>query len=211
MRRNKIALLCLTASLITTSAYCAEGPYMSGNIGYADVSNSIVEIKSAPLVPSNKIDFDSGYLLSGSFGYNFGAARIEGEVGYQNSNFGNLQNNAIGFDVSGEASALSFMVNGYYDFFNHSYFSFFLTGGLGIAQVDFSDIVLPPYTDVVVRIDGDDNVFAYQIGAGVGYSMTEQLMLDFKYRYFVTEDPDLGIAKTEFESHNLLVGIRYQF
>jgi len=210
MKNKEIALLCSMVSLIATSAYCADGPYISGNIGLAQMVDSTVDIKDAPF-GSSEIDFDNGYLFAGAFGYKFSDARLEGEIGYQKNDYDNIKG-AFGPDgISGEASALSFMVNGYYDFFNNSNFSFFLTAGLGFANIDFSDVTYTPGTIPPLNLDDSDTVLAWQFGAGVGYAFTEQLTLDFKYRYFDTDKSDFEMAKTEFASHNFILGARFNF
>ena len=114
-------------------------------------------------------------------------------------------------DISGEASALSFMVNGYYDFFNNSNFSFFLAAGLGFANVDFSNVTYSPGPRPSLDLDDSDGVVAWQFGAGVGYAFSEQLTLDFKYRYFDTDKSDFEMARTKFASHNFTIGARFNF
>jgi len=210
MKKNKIIVLCSMASLIATSAYCADGPYISGNIGLAQMVDSTVDIKDAPL-GSSEIDFDNGYLFTGSFGYRFSAARLEGELGYQQNDYNHMKGAFGPGDISGEASALSFMVNGYYDFFNNSNFSFFATAGIGLANVDFSDVTYSPGTRPPLNLDDSDTVLAWQVGAGVGYAFTEQFTMDFKYRYFDTDKSDFDMAKTEFASHNFILGARFNF
>jgi opacity protein-like surface antigen len=40
-------------------------------------------------------------------------------------------------DVSGDASSLAVMINGYYEFPNKSAFTPFITEGIGFAQVEY--------------------------------------------------------------------------
>lgn len=54
-------------------------------------------------------------------------------------------------------------------------------------------------------------MFAYQVGAGVGYALTPQVTLDVKYRYFATADPDFDGTDMEYASHNIYAGIRLDF
>ena len=210
MKRKNIALICTVTSLIATSAFCADGPYISGNIGLARAHDATMDIKSVPC-GSSEFDFKNGYLFSGAFGYRFNAARLEGEIGYQTNDYDDIKGTYGSGNISGEASALSFMANGYYDFFNNSNFSFFVTAGLGIAKVEYSDVTYTPCPGYLLELDDSDGVFAWQLGAGVGYAFSEQLTLDFKYRYFDTEKADFDIAKTEFASHNFTLGLRFNF
>ena len=61
----------------------------------------------------------------------------------------------------------------------------------------------------------DDTVFAYQIGAGLGYKITPATMATLSYRYFGTSDPtfDDGVDKieAEYKSHNIWVGFVARF
>ena len=64
---------------------------------------------------------------------------------------------------------------------------------------------------VLYRYDADDTVFAWQVGAGIGYALTPQLTFDLKYRYFATSDPEFDGTEVEYASHNVYAGIRLHF
>ena len=104
-------------------------------------------------------------------------------------------------DLSGDITALAFLVNGYYDFTNKSRFTPYISGGVGLAKIEIND------EDESL----DDTVFAYQIGAGVGYAVSEKVTIDIKYRYFATSDPKFEEVGGEFASHNFLLGVRVNF
>ena len=85
------------------------------------------------------------------------------------------------------------MINGYFDILTETSFTPYFLVGLGRAKVE---------------VESDDaSVFASQLGAGVGYSITEHVILDLKYKYFVTE----AYQDLRFKSHQVLFGVRYQF
>ena len=60
-------------------------------------------------------------------------------------------------------------------------------------------------------------VFAYQAAAGVGYAVSKEVTLDLGYKYFATAKPSFKVLGTavkvegEYMSHNLLLGVRYNF
>ena len=54
-------------------------------------------------------------------------------------------------------------------------------------------------------------MFAWQVGAGIGYALTPQLTFDLKYRYFATSDPEFDGTEVEYASHNVYAGIRLHF
>lgn len=103
--------------------------------------------------------------------------------------------------MDGETSILSVLVNGYFDFENDGPITPYVSAGLGFANVDIE----------VAGASDDDSVIAYQVGAGVGYALNEQLTLDAKYRYFATTDPEFGTTEAEIDGHNLILGLRASF
>lgn len=104
----------------------------------------------------------------------------------------------------------SIMANGYIDFANDTALTPFITAGLGFARVDVGRITTPLAPGVWLS-GGRDTVFAYNLGAGVGFAVTEQVTIDFKYRYFATEGPKIVNTEIDVGSHNLYAGIRYSF
>ena len=55
----------------------------------------------------------------------------------------------------------------------------------------------------------NDTVFAYQVGAGVAFAINKHFTIDLKYRFFATEELETTIGT--FESHNVYLGVRYNF
>ena len=65
-------------------------------------------------------------------------------------------------------------------------------------------------------VDDDDLVFAYQIGAGVDYAISNRLSLDLGYRFFGTGKPKMkdvdGVSvESECHSSGIQLGLRYMF
>jgi len=209
MKKNLITY-CICAMLLAfyTSAYSAEGPYVSGNIGFAMLSDSDITDSTVPGITLDS-EFDTGLALGVALGYGFGKTRIEGEIAYQKNDFDKIGVLGVSFDASGDATTLAFLLNGYYDFTNNSRFTPYVSAGLGFARIEVNDfsvpiLGVPPESD-------DDTVFAYQIGAGVGYAVSKNVTIDVKYRYFATSDPKFDTTEAEFASHNLLFGVRVNF
>lgn len=223
------AAACALTSLFAGPALAAgtDGFYVSGNIGVAMPRDATLTSPAAPGFSAD-VDFDSGLALGLALGYKFGPARVEGELAYQKNDFDDITVSAGGVSISGAAltgvpfsgdvKTTSFLLNGYYDFANDSAFTPYLTAGLGFAKVKASsdpwDLtglgggVIPGWSD-------SDTVFAYQIGAGLEYALSQTVSLDARYRYFATSDPSITIDgenfDAEFASHNLLLGVRVSF
>ena len=218
-KKLKGFLLCgfVVLALTVSSAYADinNGWYYGLNAGGALLTDG--DWKASNGSGSGDIEYDTGFLVSGAIGYKFGMPRLEAEILYQSNDADQL--NTVGgtpASVDGDISSLAFMVNGYIDFANESSFTPFIIVGAGVANVEFDDL---RYTSSGTKIiDDDDTVFAYQVGAGVAVDISENFILDFKYCYFGTSDPDFPDAtdatntiETEFASHNITIGFRYNF
>jgi opacity protein-like surface antigen len=195
-------------------------PYFSGNIGAVWVEDSDLTSDQIDNFGGNEADlsFDTGYGATAALGfssydskkrrgrsrrhtYNSGA-RAEIELGYRKSDMDEISVSGDGSEsIDGDFSVLSLMANGFYDFMPSNTFSPFIGGGIG-------------YANVKSKVDGtqkNDNVFAYQLAAGVAIAASQKIKIDLQYRYFVTDDPDLDGVEAEYTAHNLLIGVRYSF
>jgi opacity protein-like surface antigen len=138
------------------------------------------------------LDLDNNLVLNGAIGYNFGSVRLEGAVGYQNHDLSNIDDEDI--------ALLTIMANAYYDFDAGSGIKPYIMGGAGIANVDTS------------WDDQDEIVFAWQIGAGLGFEVAYNTTVDVGYRYLKPSDfENDSVGTIKCESHNMMLGLRYQF
>ena len=177
------------------------------------------------------LDFDS----SMKTGYNYRAAvgvyrapqvRVEGEIGYRRAGIDKLSVNNDGglgaaagmapltgsASASGHTTALSAMLNAYYDYDTGSAWRPYIDAGIGAARLSMKNVSAAG----VPVVDAFDTVFAYQLGLGIGYEVTKSMTLAVEYRYFTTLDPTYRDAaghnfNSEFTSHNLSLGVRYRF
>jgi len=209
MKKNLlITFVCVPVFFFSAPVYSAEGLYMSGNIGFAMASDSDLTDSTVPGITVNT-EFDTGLAFGAALGYDFNRFRVEGEISYQKNDIDKISAQGVFFDATGDAVALSFLINGYYDFINSSAFTPYVSAGAGFAQVEFNDLNISS-----LGFSGskdEDTVFAYQIGIGVGYAVTEKVTIDVKYRYFGTEDSEYDTTEAEFASNNFLFGMRINF
>ncbi len=115
---------------------------------------------------------------------------------------------------SGDLSVWSLMANVWLDFdlfgMNPDSVTTFAGGGIGIAQLeleykaDFKNIFGMPMS---YSIDDSAQVFAYQLGAGIGFDLGGGVVLSAQYRWFGTSDADLGNTDMRMESHNAIIGL----
>ncbi len=183
--------------------------------------------------------FKTGYLVNGAIGYDFGSFRLEGEIGYQN----NAVESFSGFVVEKASFAyppfnstdtasynqkpsgnvkqtiLSCMVNVYLDLdLKSKQVRPYVMGGLGSASVSRD------YTTISKSVSYNEDVFAWQVGAGLAFRVSNKSTIDVGYRYFATDDvhfndnhyidPDNASyaqtgMKDSVSGHQVTVGFRY--
>ena len=209
MKKNLlITFVCVLAFFFSAPVYSAEGIYVSGNLGFAMLSDSDLTDSTVPGITVNT-EFDTGLALGAALGYDFNRFRVEGEISYQKNDVDKISAPGVFLDGTGESAALSFLINGYYDFINHSAFTPYISVGLGFAQVEFNDLDISGLG--FSGSNDEDTVFAYQVGLGVGYAVTQKVTIDVKYRYFGAQDSEYDTTKAEFASNNFLFGMRINF
>jgi len=133
--------------------------------------------------------------------------------------------------TTGEIKAFSLMANVWYDFdLDGSPITPFIGGGIGMAQLDVSyrvnahlnstfytthyesissifGVTFGPYT-ASASGSGKDWVFAWQLGAGLGYELGGGMMLSAQYRYFATGDADIGGGQSvDVKANEVLIGL----
>ena len=183
--------------------------YDSVNTGVSFVSNLEVKYYELGFYDSQKYDYGARYSVSLAFGNIMETLRFEGEVSYEHNEIERVDGISIPTSYSLETSLQNSMFNGYYDFNSGSALTPYLAVGAGFSRIE-ADINLAPI------INGDnDTVFAYQIGAGVGYSINEIMTLDFRYHFLTTADPEFsyqgGTVDAEILNHNLTIGVHMAF
>lgn len=210
MKKNILMITgCSILLSISSIAYSAEGPYVSGNLGIAIPSDSEVTDSTVPGITLD-IESDSGLAVGGAVGYDFGNnTRLEGEIAYQKNDLDKASLLGVDVALTGDTSSLALLLNGYYDFANESAFTPFISAGLGFAQVEINDFNVPG--SGLPSESDDDTVFAYQVGAGVGYAVNEKITVDVKYRYFATSDLDIDTTTVEYSGHIFFAGIRVTY
>jgi opacity protein-like surface antigen len=181
------------------SLSATPGTYVSGQLGVTFLNGS----NYSEMVKYGTIEFKPGYAVGIAGGYNFGMLRVEGEIGYQKNDMDTASDcsgsTCVSGNISSDITALSFLINGYFDFVNSSRFTPYISGGIGMANLDYK---IENWSDY-------DSVFAYQVGAGIAYAINKHFTIDLKYRFFATEELKTTIGT--FESHNVYLGVRYNF
>jgi len=119
--------------------------------------------------------------------------------------------------IRGDIMMLTVWANAFYDFDLQSAWKPYVGGGLGFTRVSIDS----KSTTGSSLADDEDTVFAYQIGAGLGYELSRSqertLTATLDWRYFGCDDPAVkgNVTGTKFHSeidgHYAGAGIRYSF
>jgi outer membrane immunogenic protein len=201
-----------------------SGFYIGGQAGSRMLEDAENSGSGADITSTTK----NGYSLAGSAGYRFGnGLRTDAEIAYGHNGLGNLQIRADGglgaalgvgslngatLKANGHLSAVSLLANVWYDV-DLGKVKPYLGGGVGAASVSAGKVGVGPVTIA----NNSDTVFAFQLGAGVGYEIVPAIVLTLDYRYIQTSDPtfkDLVLGtrfQSEYHAHDLRLGARYQF
>lgn len=182
----------------------------------AGVISEVFETEYDPF----KIESDSGLKLEAGIGYDFGKSRIEVTYDNSKSEMNTLDLSSLGFDDlsdirlnGGERSTKSIMVSGFYDIDTDSKFTPYIGGGLGIAFIDTDSWSINEEDFIpIVFPSTDQQVFSWQLQAGLAYEINERVDLTTDLTYKDTSDFNIGImsvkpsALISFEA-----GLRFYF
>jgi opacity protein-like surface antigen len=198
------AVALLAATMLSSAAMAADantpsaGPYISGQVGYNMPSE-------------NALDNNASFAAAAGYRFNPNV-RVEGELSYRKNDY---SENVDGVSANGDVKGTNLMANAWYDFANSTAFTPYIGGGLGMmrgsAKIGFAG---SPTT-----IDDSDTVFAWQLGAGLAYNVTQNIAVTADYRYIETNnfnfDVKNGLVSTfdagDYRAHEVRAGLRYSF
>ncbi|MDF3218573.1 porin family protein [Mesorhizobium sp. M7A.F.Ca.CA.001.09.2.1] len=162
------------------------------------------------------VDLKTGFVIGGAVGRRINDVfRVEGELSYarykaSEYNYGGPNN----YPASGNLSATYLLANVWADVAHFGDAKLYVGGGLGAA-----------YVTADTNFDGNDYGygpggwgFAGQVGAGITYAVTQNVDLDFGYRFKAVTSVDLDdndgggtYENAKLYSHNLQLGVTLKF
>lgn len=165
------------------------------------------------------------YVFGGAIGYNWAASfniPIRSELEYMYR--GNMlkygaDNGTAGSEVSSKVTSIqTLFANFFYDINTGTAFTPYVGAGVGLAWIDTK------YSSTAASFanwEGDKKTtatnFAWNVGAGLGYSVTDNFILDLGYRYvsFGSSKAYGGaVYDQKFKNlgaHEVLLGLRFEF
>ncbi len=204
---KKILLTILTTALFATPVF-AE-PYVSVSTGLGYVANS--NVTASGVTTNDFITYKSGVPFIGAVGFREDAYRLEFAFGYQSNGVDKFKADGVNLtSVSGSSVAIfSYMLNYYYDINLNNVIAPYLTAGIGSSTIRVKRFFYAPGSPYVSE---SQNMFTYQLGAGIGIKASENIVIDLGYRYFKPSPYNVqDIADISAASSNFLVGARYNF
>lgn len=198
-----------------TSVVLAGGMPLAAQAGsgtYLEFGGGAVELMDSDISGSGidtEAEFDTGYALRAAVGHAYDNGwRAEVEIGYRANEIEDIGS----VNGSGDAKALSGMINGYKDFDLGNGWEPYLGLGVGAVRVE-ADGYSPVSTS---SIDDRDTAFGYQGIAGIAWSVSDNVALTADYRYLATDDLSLRTAggssvDAEYRSHTVMLGLRFSF
>ncbi len=196
------------------------GPYVSLGLGTDLMMNQHYNYAPASLGQAGHFQFRPDYAGQIGVGYGLGnGIRVEVDGDFFRNNASKSVDNFNGANpVHGGVNTYGVFLNGFYDFQTGTNFVPFIGGGVGYAYQKWQHLALPAtYGDVY---SGTYGSFAFDVGAGVAYNITQVPGLALTAQYSYTElthtrkyldAPAATVINVGHSGNNvLLVGLRYQ-
>ena len=156
---------------------------------------------------------DPGFVVGGVVGYRIGiddslSVDVEGEFSYRLNDIDEIA--AVGSSTSagGEAQSFLWMANAWVNWeIGDSGFAPYVGGGFGGVHIDINDAQV----GTVNFENVSDFVLGGQVGAGLGYALDQHVVLSLDYRFMFTEDAKFENIDTEYQTHAVMLGVKYLF
>lgn len=213
MRRFIFTMVLLGA--LVTPAFAQAGQWYMGLKGGINAGPTA---DAASQGASVNIDTDAGFAAMVTFGYAVKGIKVESEVALRENQAdsatlgGGLRFSSTGSaeaPVDGKILNLAYMVNGIYEFGGEQMtFTPFVLGGVGFSRVK---AILNRIGDQPYGFEDETTTFAYQVGAGVEYPISDSLRMEVSYRFFGTPTVTFDDVDVTNTHHSGLVGLTLSF
>jgi len=191
------------------------GWYVRGDLGYA--LGRIGSAQSATGFPNpTDSSFGNGFLAG--LGAGIKTKWLRTDITYDYTTAMKYQGTIVTpGDVSAKITAMSALLNGYIDLGTWYRMTPYIGAGAGVAMLytsDFASTVTPPFTGGLSTAQSN---FAWAGMAGVGFSISPNLMVDLSYRYINLGDTKSGADASgqmtfkNLAAHQVRVGLRWSF
>jgi opacity protein-like surface antigen len=243
MKKILLTTTMLVGFAVAANATEAGKMYVRGDLGYQISKCSNVSTKHTPKGFAGDVGF--GYAISDSFRtdvtLNFskpskkwaGVQAVSGKAwnaSYTEINGAAAKNpvvdtDSINTNVKFKESKMGVMFNGYYDINTGSAFTPYVMAGVGYNRGSVTYTTSATVT-TAASTKGENqsyptkfktlNSFGYQVGLGVGYEMSKDIVLDVGYKLsgttgtYKTKD-STRVVNPARVAHNFTAGVRFAF
>lgn len=200
MKKASLFVVAALLLMASTSSALAAGPYIGAAGGVSIVHDGDITVTG---VGTATAEFDTGYGLNVSAGYNFEPVRLEFEFGYKNADLSKISGPGGSVSVPDtDITVMSYMVNVFYDIKTNSPITPYIGAGLGLLNGELKS----------QGTKEDDNEFGYQIVVGAAYNVNKNIAIDLSYRFQgAASDFSENGVDIEYMSSNIMAGLRYNF
>jgi outer membrane immunogenic protein len=217
-----------TYASLKLGASIAKANDLSKDYNYNQVNNVAGVVVDSGRGHASTSDDKTVFTGSVAYGYAFETLPVRAELEYTFRSKADLDNVSLWTNRSTDAEVRTqnLMANVYYDFKNKSKFTPYVSAGIGAA---FNKLETVERTANVVTERASDKKtdFAWALGVGVNYEITNNLDLDLAYRYMDSGKVDATYRsrdvavdytanqysnyETKLKNHDFTVGLRYKF
>lgn len=203
----------------------AAGPYIAAGFGVAFQADSDITVRSSPspIWPSGfanaETTYKTGWVVDGALGWAISDFRVEINGSYSDNGHDKFHFGVIESPAPGGIQIVGGMANAYWDVPLHDRFKPYLGGGIGMAYMTFENNTSRLGSGYYV--DDNDTELAGNVMAGLGYAITDHVVLSFGYRFYMARDgtfrtkplPQFPLSqlKVSIQRHDLTLGVRYGF
>ncbi|QJB57105.1 outer membrane protein [Pseudodesulfovibrio sp. zrk46] len=226
MKKISLALAVMVMSLLISGvAFAGDGGFygaIKAGGSFLDADKTHSTNATTATVTKSKFSTDSAGVIGAAVGYNWMDMDlpIRTEVEYMYHSDFKYKYEDSNSTLTDEINIQTLMLNGYWDFYNSTAFTPYINAGVGFAWVK-EDFKTGGTVSLSEPSSKTNTNFAWNVGAGVGWSITESVILDLAYRYDYYGDgqkvtgTSTGKSVTsqvkDLATHNVLLGLRYQF
>jgi OOP family OmpA-OmpF porin len=218
VRWKPVCLTLAAVAMLAAGSARAQTPgwYVGGEGAWSHLNDQNATATSPGTSTPLKIHPGEGFAAGINGGYEFqSGVRLEGETVYRRHDEKSATSLGVTSPTHGNIDNIAIMGNALYDFNNATKFTPYVGAGVGAARLhldDFNAVGTP-------GLSASDWRLAYQGIAGVRYTIDPHWSASLDYRYFATTDPrfsgTVGGApsglKTEYNTHNVMLGVAYHF
>lgn len=189
-------------------SHVVSGPYLRIDLGYGFNMNPD-GTQSAGNLSSESVA--NSVLAGGGIGYRFNE-NMRGDMTFTYRPDADVSATTVAANTtSSEISALSVMLNAYWDITTTHDFTPYIGAGFGYAHLSTSDQTTTG--GVATETGATSDNFAWSLTAGTAYKLFDNMLLDMNYRFINMGEfaQDVSTSYEDLMAHEVRTGLRFIF